>query len=275
MRVFYRTLSAVIWSCAIIMPGAVGAIELVGTFTQGGIIRGSAMPGSFVVLYGRKLRVSANGLFVFGFGHNAGKDADLLVITPSGERHKHKLSIASREYLIQNIEGLPDSMVTPDFKILDRIRKEALVVRKVRTRDSPLLYFLDPFQWPVSGTITGVYGSARILNGKARQPHFGIDIVATLGTLVRAPAAGVVTLADEDLFLSGGTVIMDHGHGVSSSFLHLSHILVSEGQLVIQGESIGMVGSTGRSTGPHLDWRMNWFEQRIDPQLLMGETKPK
>ena len=124
--------------------------------------------------------------------------------------------------------------------------------------------------WPAKGRISGVYGSQRILNGEPRRPHYGVDVAAPVGTLVHAPADGLVTLANEDMFFSGGTLILDHGHALSSSFLHLSAILVKEGQRVRQGDPIAKIGATGRATGPHLDWRMNLGRDRLDPQLLVG-----
>ena len=137
---------------------------------------------------------------------------------------------------------------------------------------------LAGFVWPAEGPISGVYGSQRFYNGEPRRPHFGVDVAVPTGTIVRAPAAGVVTLAEPDLYFSGGTVILDHGYRLSSSFLHMSEVAVQVGDELQPGDIIGAVGSTGRATGPHLDWRMNWREQRIDPQLLappMPKPMPK
>ena len=144
------------------------------------------------------------------------------------------------------------------------------MVKKARTIDDPRADFLSGFRWPIKGRISGVYGSQRILNGEPRRPHFGIDIAAPTGTKVGAPADGVVTMVHPDMFFSGGTMIVDHGHGLSSAFLHLSRILVEKGDRVVQGQTIAEVGSTGRSTGPHLDWRINLFDRRLDPSLLVG-----
>ena len=139
-----------------------------------------------------------------------------------------------------------------------------------RKVDLPLPGFAEVFQWPLIGPISGVYGSQRFYNGVAGSPHFGVDIARPTGSQVSAPASGVVTLVHPDMFYSGGTLIIDHGHGISSTFIHLSEILVKEGDAIHQGQVIAKVGQTGRATGPHLDWRMNWFEERLDPQLLMG-----
>jgi murein DD-endopeptidase MepM/ murein hydrolase activator NlpD len=193
----------------------------------------------------------------------------LAVIHPDGTREERDLAVTRREYRIQRIDGLPPAKVTPREKDLARIRAEAARVKAVRSHDDARTDFLTGFLWPARGRISGVYGSQRILNGQPRRPHFGVDVAAPVGTAVRAPADGVITLAEPDLYFSGGTVILDHGHGLSSSFLHLSAIHVKEGQRVRQGGLIGEIGATGRVTGPHLDWRMNLFDARIDPQRLV------
>jgi murein DD-endopeptidase MepM/ murein hydrolase activator NlpD len=185
---------------------------------------------------------------------------------------RQTLQIARREYDIQRVEGVPQKTVTPSPEHLERIlREQALVTAaKARQLERPDLLqgALAGFQWPALGPISGVYGSQRYYNGTAGNPHYGVDMAVPTGTPVRAPAAGVVTLAEPDLFFSGGTVILDHGFRVSSAFLHMSKVLVDVGQEVQVGEVIGEVGATGRATGAHLDWRMNWRNERIDPQLL-------
>ncbi len=188
---------------------------------------------------------------------------------PDGNRDERTLDIVLREYDIQRIEGLPKRMVTPTKKDLERIRAEAARARKARQLDSPRTDFLTGFAWPAKGRISGIYGSQRILNGQPRRPHFGVDVAAPVGTPVYAPADGVVTMVHPDMYFSGGTLIVDHGHGLSSSFLHLSRILVNEGQAVKRGDLVAEIGATGRVTGAHLDWRMNLFTTRIDPQLLV------
>ncbi len=245
-------------------------VVLQGPLTQGGMIIGQAPAGSQVSLDGRLLRVSVNGDFVFGFGRDHAPSAQLEVELPDGKRWQKTLSIASREYRVQRIDGLPRKQVSPDPEALRRIRAEGAMASKARKTDDPRLDFKQRFIWPSQGPISGVYGSQRILNGQPRRPHFGVDVAAPVGTPVRAPAAGIVTLAHPDMYFSGGTLILDHGHGVSSSFLHLSKLLVTVGQRVEQGDLIAEIGATGRVTGPHLDWRMNWFGARIDPQLLVG-----
>jgi len=247
-------------------------IRLEGDFVQGGLVLGTTQPNSSVSLDGRALRLSVDGVFVFGFGRDARPHATLHIIKPNGSEALRMLAIAKRDYDIQRIDGLPPKLVTPPEEILQRIREEVTQVRTARAFDMAESFFKETFIWPAEGQISGVYGSQRILNGEPRQPHFGIDIAAPVGTPVVAPAGGEVRLAEPDLYFSGGTIILDHGHGVSSSFLHMSRIDVTEGQRVKQGEVIGAVGATGRVTGAHLDWRMNWFERRVDPALLI---KPK
>jgi murein DD-endopeptidase MepM/ murein hydrolase activator NlpD len=127
----------------------------------------------------------------------------------------------------------------------------------------------------VQGRVSGVFGSQRIYNGTPKSPHSGLDVAAAQGTPVRAPAAGVVTLAEPDLYLTGGTVLLDHGHGVSSNFLHFSRIDVHVGQRVAQGDVLGLVGMTGRATGPHMHWGMSWFGVRVDPRLLLPPATPR
>ena len=256
-----------IWSCT--MAAFAAALSLEGEAVPGGLIIGQASPGSQVSLDGREIRVSERGYFVFGFGRDANGSATLEVTTPTGEHTVRRLAIQPREYDIQHIDGLPPNKVTPPGSVLSRIRREARQVAAARTRDAARTDFLADFRWPVVGPITGVYGSQRVLNGQPRRPHYGIDIAAPTGTPVLAPAAGIVTLAHEDMYYSGGTLILDHGHGLSSTFLHLEKILVAPGQRVDQGEPIAQVGATGRVTGAHLDWRMNWFKARVDPARLV------
>ena len=246
-------------------------IQLDGPRVQGGMVRGRVAPGSAVQFEGEPVRVSKDGWFLIGFGRDAPPKAVLSVMFPDGRRQRYGLAVKPRKYRIQRIDGLPPGKVTPRSKEdLARIRREVAMVKRARTVDDPRTDFLGTFRWPVKGRISGVYGSQRILNGEPRRPHFGIDIAAPKGTKVVAPAAGVVTLVHRDMFFSGGTMIVDHGHGLSSAFLHLSRILVKKGQRVKQGQPIARVGSTGRSTGPHLDWRINLFGRRLDAALLVG-----
>ena len=249
---------------------AAGELTLDGVMTQGGLIQGRAPQGTEVWLDDRSLPVSPEGVFVFGFHRDAPGDATLRVLYPDGGEERRTLTVAAREYDIQRIDGLDQKMVTPPAELLARIRAEAARVKASRATVRPETEYASGFVWPAEGRVSGVYGSQRILNGAPRQPHYGVDVAAPAGTIVHAPAAGLVVLAEPDLYYSGGTLIIDHGHGLSSSFLHLSRIDVAVGQYVAQGDAIAAIGATGRVTGAHLDWRMNWFDARIDPQLLVG-----
>ncbi|MFB6261090.1 MAG: M23 family metallopeptidase, partial [Thiohalorhabdaceae bacterium] len=205
-----------------------------------------------------------------GLGRKAPERVPLSWRSPDGTFHQMEMDVAQRRYETQRINGLSESRVNPGEEALERIRKEQRRVRKAREGFSALEAFRSAFIWPVSGPVTGVYGTRRILNGEPRQPHYGVNIAVPAGTPVRAPADAIVRLVAGDLYFSGGTLILDHGHGVSSSFLHLRRIRVREGSRVKRGQIVADVGSTGRSTGPHLDWRINWFDKRLDPSLLAG-----
>ncbi len=250
---------------------ALPQLGLQGNFTQGGLVIGSTEPGNSVYLDDRKLHLTRDGKFVFGFGRDAQPEALLRIETPEGKMDSKTLKVTKRSYQTQYIHDLQAQKVTPDPKYFPRIQKEGRMVRKARETDSSKRDFAEPFIWPLYGPITGVYGSQRVLNGKPRRPHYGIDVACPKHTLVRAPASGEVKLAQDDLFFSGGTLIIDHGHGISSSFLHLEKLRVKRGDQVQQGNIIGEVGATGRVTGTHLDWRVNWFEKRLDPGFLVGE----
>jgi murein DD-endopeptidase MepM/ murein hydrolase activator NlpD len=250
---------------------AAGApVALSGSAQQGGMLIGRTQPGSVVYQDGQELRVSADGQFLLGFTRDAPPRSELVVELPDGGRYRRDLDVAQREYRIQRIDGLPQGKVTPrSAEDLARIRRDAVAVKRSRARDDDRQDWLAGFEWPVTGPISGVYGSQRILNGEPRRPHFGVDVAVPTGTPVRAPAAGIVTLAEPDMFFSGGTLVLDHGHKLTSSFLHLSRLLVEVGDRVEQGDLIAEVGATGRVTGPHLDWRMNLRDRRIDPELLV------
>lgn len=245
-------------------------LELEGQFVQGGIAFGSAPPGSRVQFDGINVTVGADGRFVIGFHRDDPAEMVVLVTLPNGETLERRLAIAQRDYDIQHIDGLPPNKVTPPQEVLDRISADAALVRGARNRNSDATWYDSGWMWPTTGRITGVFGSQRVLNGHPRQPHYGIDIAAPTGTPVLAPADGVVSLVHDDMYYSGGTMMIDHGRGLASTFLHMETITVQEGQTVRQGDPIGTVGSTGRSTGPHLDWRINWFGKRLDAALFVG-----
>ena len=245
-------------------------LELDGAFIQGGLVKGRAQAGTRLTLDGRPVRVAPDGRFVFGFGRDHGPAATLEARYPDGSRERRELTIQARQYRVQRIDGLPPRQVTPNAVDLKRIRAENARIAAVRAIDTPEALFASGWIWPSIGPISGVFGSQRILNGKPRRPHYGVDVAAPAGSPVVAPADGIVRLAEPDLFFTGATVMVDHGHGLTSVYSHLSAVDVAVGHRVRQGEPIGKVGRSGRATGAHLDWRVNWFTERLDPALLAG-----
>ncbi len=246
-----------------------GTLELQGQPVQGGLMQGRTDPGTEVTFDGRPVRISKDGVFLIGFGRDAPAQAKLVVTFTDGSREWRELKVGQRKYKIQRIDGLPPRKISPSEEDLARIHRESASIKEARTKDDARTDFLKGFIWPAKGRISGIYGSQRILNGETRRPHYGLDIAAPVETPVVAPASGIVTLTHPDMFYSGGTLILDHGHGLSSTFIHLHRILVKEGQYVRQGDVIAEIGATGRVTGPHLDWRINLFKRRLDPQLIL------
>jgi len=246
-------------------------LSLRGNYVQGGLVFGTTLPGSAVLVDGNPLPVSTDGLFVVGFGRDETGSRSLEITLPGGRQLQQDLVIATREFNIERVDGLPPSRVTPDPSAMERIRAEGAMVRQARKRRDNVARYAAGFKWPATGRLSGFYGSQRILNGEPRNPHYGLDIAAPEGSPVYAPAPGLVTFTHADMYYSGGTIILDHGQGLSSSFLHLSKILVETGTQVSTGDLIGHIGATGRATGPHLDWRMSWHDRRVDPRLLLPE----
>ena len=245
------------------------AIEFTGKFIQGHFILGITDPGSKIIIDKKEIKVSQDGYFVFGIDRD--RKFDILITKISnGKKEKIVKKIFKRKYKIQKIDGLPENKVTPPESVYKRIKKENNAIGEARAINSDLNYFKNKFIMPVDGIITGVYGSQRILNGKPKWPHYGIDIAADEGTHIKSSGNGIVTMAEDDLYYTGGTVIMDHGHGISTIYSHLENVLVSVGDKINQGDIIGTVGSTGRSTGPHLDFRINWFQTRLDPMTVIN-----
>lgn len=239
------------------------------------MIIGKVTPGHRVRFLGRELLVTAEGDFVAGIGRDAKKTQVFEEISPAGNKHIHRFDVQQRQYREQRINGVPNKTVNVPESALPRIRQETTLTKAARAVETRRQDFLTRFQWPTKGIISGVYGSRRVYNGQPRRPHYGVDIAADQGAKVVAPAGGSVTLVHKDMYFSGGTLIVDHGHGISSTFIHLHKIWVKEGDELVQGQLMAEVGASGRATGPHLDWRMNWFEQRLDPQLLMDSLPDK
>jgi murein DD-endopeptidase MepM/ murein hydrolase activator NlpD len=263
---------ALVFSLMFPLPAAASdaaSVQVPESLAQGDLVMGRTQPGSEVVYGDRSLRVDAQGHFVFGLGRDEAGPVSLLVKLPDGRLETVQRPVTSREWKIERVDGVPQQTVTPDPAIAARIAREQARVVAARERDDERSDFAAGFRWPLQGRISGVYGSQRIYNGTPRSPHSGLDVAAPTGTPIRAPAAGVVTFADPGLYLTGGTVLLDHGHGVSSNFLHLSRIDVAVGERVEAGQVLGQVGATGRATGPHMHWGMNWFGVRVDPRAVL------
>lgn len=242
-------------------------LELPKTLQQGQLVIGHALPGTTIELDGHALRVGPSGDFVFGLGRDT--TVATLTIRYTDGRHKTRtLDVEPREYRIERVDGLPQHTVTPDPVIAARIVAEQARVAAARAHDDEREDFRNGFSQPAQGRISGVYGSQRIDNGVPKAPHFGLDIAVPTGTPVKAPAPGIVSFAEPDLVLTGGTVLIDHGFGLSSSLLHLSRLDVKVGDRVERGQVIGAAGMTGRASGPHVHWGFNWFDVRLDPALL-------
>ena len=253
---------------AILFPFNLYALEFDGQFIQGHFILGKTDPGSKIIVDKKEIKVSKDGFFVFGIDRDRKFDF-LITKINKGKKEKIIKKVFKRKYKIQRIDGLPENKVTPPEEVYKRIKKENNAIGEARAINSNLVFFKNKFIMPVEGIITGVYGSQRILNGKPRWPHYGIDIAADKGTMILSSGTGVVTMAESDLYYTGGTIIMDHGHGISTIYSHLENVLVEVGDQINQGDAIGTVGSTGRSTGPHLDFRINWFQTRLDPMSVL------
>jgi murein DD-endopeptidase MepM/ murein hydrolase activator NlpD len=262
-----RVLIAVV---GLVGAAAARASNLPERLPQGGTVILQLAAGESARLDGRTLRVSDEGWVVFGAGRDASQPLRFERMDTQGTVTRSEIRLVPRDFRIERVDGLPQQTVTPDPALAARIAREQALVTRARERDDARADFAAGFVRPVAGgRISGVYGSQRILNGEPRAPHMGLDIAVPTGTPITAPAAGIISFAEPDLYLTGGTVLLDHGHGLSSSFLHLSKIDVQPGQRVERGERIGAVGATGRASGPHLHWGLNWFDTRLDPSLLI------
>jgi len=259
-----------VFVAAAVLAGAARAeVTFTGNFVQGGLVYGQTAPGSKVTLDGRPMHVSAAGEFLLGFGRDAAASAVVDIVHRDGTHETRTVAVAARAWDIQRIDGLPEKQVTPPPEVLQRIKDDNAQVAAARARDTDEMLFKTGFVWPAQGPISGVYGSQRILNGQPRAPHYGLDIAAPAGTPVVAPADGIVAMAHPDMYFTGKTLILDHGYGLSTTYSHMSEIAVQVGQRVKKGQMIGKVGATGRVTGPHLDWRINLYDIRLDPALIV------
>ena len=243
-------------------------IDLEGYFIQGGYVKGKTSSKIKIKFENRDVYLSKKNKFILGFGRDYSEVANLKFNIDNKWINK-KLKIKKNKYKIQKIDGLPKKFVSPPKEIYERIIRENKLIAKVRTLNSKIDYTFQDFLLPANGIITGVFGSQRILNGKPRRPHYGIDIAAKKGSKVISPTDAIVRLSEKDLYFTGGTIMLDHGHGITSVYSHLSKVLVKKNDKIQKGDVIGLIGSTGRSTGPHLDWRINWFDQRLDPLMFI------
>jgi len=248
----------------------VQAVEFQGKFEQGSFIIGKAQKGSKVQIDNRKIRITKDGYFAFGLDRDRKKNVVIKISVNQNTKIIEK-KILKRDYKIQRIDGLPKKHVTPPPEVYERIKKDNILIGEARSIDTAYNYFKNKFINPVDKyIITGVYGSQRILNGKPRRPHYGIDFHAPEGTPVKAMMDGEITLAEKDMYFTGGTIIFDHGHGISTLYMHMKDVKVEVGQKVKQGDIVGTLGKSGRATGPHLDIRLNWFEVKLDPASVLN-----
>jgi murein DD-endopeptidase MepM/ murein hydrolase activator NlpD len=263
-------LIAVILTVATALPAQAARLDIDGPLIQGGLAIGRVDPGTRVAVGRQRVRVSADGVFLVGFGRDAPAKVRVRATFPGGATIIRTVKVAPRDYKVQRIDGLPPRHVTPTPDDLVRIRADSAAIAAARATDTDDPLFLSKFVWPVRGRVSGVFGSQRILNGEARRPHSGVDVAAPHGTPVVAAATGVVVLAHGDMYFTGKTVVIDHGHGLTSVYAHMSGISVERGRRVAKGEPIGRVGTSGRATGPHLHWGVALFKTHLDPALLVG-----
>ncbi|MEQ8266408.1 MAG: M23 family metallopeptidase [Parvibaculum sp.] len=254
------------------MPANADApLDLSGRMEQGGLVVGEAAPGATAMLDGMALDVDEAGLFAFGFDRDHGATAKLVVTYPDGAAVERVLAVKARDWQVQRVEGVPSKYVSPPPEAMAHIARSTALKNEARKRRAAGAWITEDFIWPATGPISGVFGSQRFYNGEPRRPHYGVDVAAPTGTPIVAPAAGVVTLAEPDMYFEGGLVFLDHGQGVTSLMMHMSRVDVTAGEQVKQGDVLGAVGGTGRATGPHLHWGLYWRGAWLDPQLLVGE----
>ena len=264
MKLIFKSIIIFLFCCFKIQ-----ALEFLGKFEQGAFILGKTNPDTKIKIDNKEVRVTKDGYFAFGLDRDRKNNIIIKIIEKNKTTIVEK-KILKRDYKIQRIDGLPSKQVTPPPEVYDRIKKDNILIGKARSIDSTLNFFKDKFIYPIDKyIITGVYGSQRILNGKPRRPHYGIDFHAPEGTPVKAMMDGIVTLSEKDMYFTGGTIIFDHGHGISTLYMHMKDINVKVGQRIKQGQIVGTLGQSGRATGPHLDIRLNWFDVKLDPMTIL------
>jgi len=244
-----------------------------GSLEQGGLVIGHALPGARVTVDGKAVLVSPEGIFAFGLSYDCSKPVHVTAQFADGTSQSSDVTAVVRQYEVQTINGLPENLVSPSEEDMKRIEHERELVWRARVQETDSVGFAEPLDWPFPGIISSVYGSQRVLNGKPSAPHLGIDIAAPEGTPIHAPADGSVSLVG-DFLLEGGITMLDHGHGVSTCYLHQSERKVSVGDKVARGDVIGLVGKTGRATGPHTHWGLAWFQLKLDPSRSTRTPEP-
>lgn len=269
----FSSLISATFICVLLLSTTSAHAQLTKQFFQGALIVGKTAPENKVMLNGKAIKVSANGDYALGFSRDEKNNSELVIISPNGQREKTTLTPLKREYNIQKVEGIAKKIMNPNKKANIRAGEDNKKISAARKVDSDLTAFAQGFVAPIDGIITGVYGSQRYYNGVPKRPHYGLDYAGKKGDPVKSPADGIILMYVPDMFYSGGTMIIDHGHGVSSTFLHLSDSYVKVGDKVNKGQLVAAVGSSGRATGPHLDWRINWFNMKLDPALVL-KLKP-
>jgi len=269
----FSSLISATFICVLVLSTTSAHAQLTKQFFQGALIVGKTAPENKVMLNGKAIKVSANGDYALGFSRDEKNNSELVIISPNGQREKTTLTPLKREYNIQKVEGIAKKIMNPNKKANIRAGEDNKKISAARKVDSDLTAFAQGFVAPIDGIITGVYGSQRYYNGVPKRPHYGLDYAGKKGDPVKSPADGIILMYVPDMFYSGGTMIIDHGHGVSSTFLHLSDSYVKVGDKVNKGQLVAAVGSSGRATGPHLDWRINWFNMKLDPALVL-KLKP-
>jgi murein DD-endopeptidase MepM/ murein hydrolase activator NlpD len=266
-----RRLFLVASATLVALPGCVLAapsrLTLAGSAPEGGMVIGKTEAGAKLTLDGAPLNVGSSGDFAFGMTYDRSKPAVVAAAYADGSAETRNVMPIMRQYEIQRINGLPEKMVTLPPEVLERRKHEIETIAEARKHVTDTSGFTQPFDWPIAGIVSEPYGGQRILNGEPRAPHLAVDIAAPAGTQIHAPAPGIVSLAGPDYYLEGGLTIVDHGQGISTCYLHQSKQLVKVGDKVARGDVIGLVGMTGRATGPHLHWGLNWFQVALDPSL--------
>ncbi|MGE4064578.1 MAG: M23 family metallopeptidase [Rhodospirillaceae bacterium] len=261
---------ALLFGVLLTSPALALDVTIAGKLEQGGLVIGTAPPGSAITVGQRRFPAAADGTFLVGLGRNAPAILEVKVSAPNGESETLTVAVAPREWKIDKVDGVPQNLVTPDPATEKRIAEDSKLLRLARAKFFSEPLYATGFIRPAEGRISGVYGSQRILNGEPRNVHAGLDIAAPTGAPIKAAADGIVTLAQPGMVLSGGTVLINHGYGLQTSYIHMSRLDVAEGQRVKQGEVIGAIGATGRVTGPHLHFSVLWFDTSLDPTTILA-----